>query len=123
VNKRWIFTGDGVNPPHEYDDEETHGTCVASQAVGQKYGVAKFADLVVVKVETAFDPNNPNPDPKTLKEDWISDVLRGLSFIVADITDNRLQGKAVIMLALTVLRPERPRAGKPFSKAHKHRLI
>ena len=47
-NKRWIFTRSNDHVERDEDDGG-HGTCVASKAVGNKYGVARDAELVIVK--------------------------------------------------------------------------
>lgn len=50
--RTWLFPDD-MNPGYHYpntkDDFTGHGSCVASKVVGKNYGVAKDADLVMVK--------------------------------------------------------------------------
>lgn len=65
-------------------DPDGHGTCMASKATGAFYGVAKNADLVIVKYSRLL----------------IGDILTGLAMIQDDIVQNKLQGKAVINLSL-----------------------
>ena len=48
VIRKWIFTLDS-NPVESDDDPDGHGSCVASKIVGNRFGAAKKASLVVVK--------------------------------------------------------------------------
>lgn len=49
VIKRWIYAS-GVPKAEPETDVEGHGTCVASKVAGIKYGVAKKASLIMVKI-------------------------------------------------------------------------
>ena len=76
--KRWIF----VNQTDDLELDPTgHGTCVLSKAAGSYFGVARNANIVLVKI----------PEP-TLR----SDVWAAMAEVSNDISHRRLQGKAVI---------------------------
>ncbi|KAF4440994.1 Serine ase 2 [Fusarium acutatum] len=72
---RWIFSkgASGENDP------DGHGSCCASKALGSTVGVAPKADLVAVKLQMTS---------------W--SLLKAWQAVVLDVTQNRLQGKAVV---------------------------
>lgn len=68
---------------------------MASVALGAKDGVAKRADLVMVRADT-FSKTNKVPDPLAVApERW----LDGLSEVYDDIDRNTLAGKAVLSMS------------------------
>ncbi|KAJ3545794.1 hypothetical protein NM208_g2326 [Fusarium decemcellulare] len=73
--KRWIFSAQATGE----DDPDGHGSCCASKAVGKSVGVAKKADLVVVKLKMTS---------------W--SLLKAWQAVVLDVKENGLQGKAVV---------------------------
>jgi hypothetical protein len=77
---------------------------VASLAIGVKFGAAKKADMVIVKVERVAE------EGQGLR---VSGVLRGLSLVAKDITEHGLMGKAVINMSLDVYRPSKLLTRKP----------
>jgi hypothetical protein len=86
-SKRWLYPGFGSTPDHDQDDKQGHGTCVLSKAAGPQYGVAKNVDVVVVKIQA--DRSNGFSIQS-------SSFMDALLEIRTDISDNKLQGKAVI---------------------------
>ncbi|KAJ0159543.1 Subtilase-type proteinase psp3 [Colletotrichum tanaceti] len=68
-----------------YDEWSNHGTRVASKAVGKTVGVAKLANLVVVRV-----PREPD----------VFDVIEAWDAVSEDIKKRNLQGKAVVSTSL-----------------------
>jgi len=77
-NLRWLFPS---NIPQNHVDEDGHGTCVASKVAGSTFGVAKRANLVIVKL----------PDRPTLSH-WIA----GFAAVARDIVSENLEGRAVV---------------------------
>lgn len=76
------------NVPSDYDTSG-HGTCVLSKAAGAKFGVAKNANIVIVKL------------PQTLYDGGIGDVsylLDGLNIAAKDIVQKKLT-RVVLNLA------------------------
>jgi hypothetical protein len=78
---RWLYP---PGKPKIEGDNTGHGTCIASKVASPTLGVAKSANIVVVRVDS------------------VNDRLASSSFIAAwgvvarDITLNGLQGKAVV---------------------------
>jgi len=75
------------DPPNR-SDEDGHGTCVASKVVGPTYGVAKRANIVVVKVDA---------------EDgavFMSDYIAAWGVVARDMNGHDLWGRAVVMTTL-----------------------
>lgn len=80
VKPRWIFVGTQAEKSVEEDrDSDGHGSCAGSKVNGPKYGVAKKAELVIVKAG-----------------DTSGDTLDGLDQILRDVRDKKLQNKAVV---------------------------
>jgi hypothetical protein len=69
---------------NEYDPTG-RGSCVASKVAGPKFGVAKDANIVMIKV----------PDMT-----WFSDMLWALAGIYGEASQRKLAGKAVVNLSL-----------------------
>jgi subtilisin family serine protease len=88
---RWVPKD---TPLNKQTDEGGHGTCVASKAVGNKFGVAKSADLVLVK-------------PVYRDKDRVmeADIIRRFSVINKDVNNYKLQGKAVVNISIGVRDP------------------
>jgi hypothetical protein len=83
---RWIFVPEVIprasDTTSESDnDPDRHGTCVLAMAVSQKFGVAKKANVVIVKLPA---------DAKA------SSYYESVQLIENDIVTRRLQGKAVV---------------------------
>lgn len=72
---------DVVRDPKAVNEISSHGTCVASKAVGKTVGVAKRANLVTVRVD-------PTPGEFFFVRAWQA--------VLNDIEDRDLQGKAVV---------------------------
>lgn len=81
------------------DDDATdgHGSCVYSMAVGPRYGIAKEADVVIVK-HAKLKKDLPKGEEDTLE----SATLDGMSRILKDIKDSNLKKKAVVNLSFGV---------------------
>lgn len=89
---RWLW------PPEKYlrtnglskteDDQKGHGTCVVSKIAGRDYGIAKKVQIVVCKLYY-----NSKGQPRE------SSVLNCLQYILEDLDDKELQGKAVLNFA------------------------
>lgn len=84
----WLWPKDAG--PLSKTDEDGHGTCVASKAVGNYFGVAKSADLVLVK-------------PR-YKDTWntvkASDFFKWFALIYEDVKEQKMQGKAVLNISI-----------------------
>ena len=76
------MTDDGQGPAL------SHGTCVASKAVGRRYGVSKSSNLVILKVTPA-----------------IEDIIWAFFTAHKNILDRNRQGKAVITFAYAAYTP------------------
>ena len=75
------------DPPNR-SDGNGHGTCVASKVVGPTYGVAKRANIVVVKI---------------IEEDErisISDYIAAWGVVARDMNGHDLWGRAVVVTTL-----------------------
>jgi subtilisin family serine protease len=70
------------------DDENGHGSHVAGTIAGATFGVAKSADIVAVKVLDA-DGSGSN-----------SGVLQGMQFVIDDVQQKNIAGKAVMNMSL-----------------------
>ncbi|EFQ31682.1 subtilase [Colletotrichum graminicola M1.001] len=80
-NKRWLFASEDTAE----DDKNGHGSCVQSLVNGPLFGVAKAADIVIVKLGARFTLDN---------------ILFGLLLVYQDVIKNKLQGKAVVNMSL-----------------------
>jgi len=82
---RWLFL---PNEPQNESDENGHGTCVTSKVTSTAYGVAKNANIVVMKVHPI--------------DDYIavSRYIEACAIVARDIESRGLQGKAVICSTL-----------------------
>lgn len=77
---RWIFGGAQADKSVEEDlGSDGHGSCAGSKVNGPKYGVAKQANLVVVKASINID-----------------ETLDSLNKIIEDVREKKLQGKAIV---------------------------
>jgi len=75
---RWLYLpGD----PHVEGADDGHGTCVASKVASPTFGVAKSANIVVVKMAG---------------EMTISRYIAAFAVITGDIASANMQGKAVV---------------------------
>jgi len=83
---RWLYLPEEPEIPR---DENGHGTCVASKIVGPAFGVAKRADIVVVKM-------HPINDMVVM-----SRVIAAWGVVARDIASNGMQRKAVISVTLS----------------------
>ncbi|GKT44795.1 alkaline proteinase [Colletotrichum spaethianum] len=89
VKPRWIFAGSQADKSVEEDnDSDGHGSCAGSKVNGPTYGVAKKADLVIVKTGMSS-----------------GDTLDGLSQILTDVRDKKLQNKAVVNFSRSIDNP------------------
>ena len=82
---RWLYLPDA---PQIQDDITGHGTCVASKVTGLAFGVAKNANLVIVKAI----PQN------TLAR--VSHLISAWAVVARDIDSEDLVGKAVVTTSL-----------------------
>ncbi|KAL8993004.1 MAG: hypothetical protein Q9169_006662 [Polycauliona sp. 2 TL-2023] len=104
--KRWIIPGNREDHRYTIDETETdpesgegHGSCVYSMAVGPRFGIAKNADVVIVK-HAIFNQMNPD-DPD--EEDTVESVtLDGMASILAEVKDLHLGNKTVVNLSFGV---------------------
>ena len=83
---RWLFIS---GEPQIRRDDHGHGTCVASKVASLSFGVAKSADIVVVKIRLV-DNNIP-----------ISNIIAAWGAVGADIASNNLEQKAVISASMS----------------------
>ena len=77
---RWLYI---PGEPQIQSDENGHGTCVVSKVMGPTFGVAKGANIVVVKV------------PPINGRFRMSRVFHSWAVAALDIASNNLQGRAV----------------------------
>jgi hypothetical protein len=89
---RWIFIRDFDT---RQADEKNHGSCVLANAVSPRFGTAKNADIVIVKMP--WIANSGGADIKVMLDEL--DFLEGLMKIRSDVRDNDLRGKAVLNLS------------------------
>jgi len=80
-NIRWLYLPD---EPHIESDAIGHGTCATSKVIGPTFGVAKSANIVVMKVY----PTGGNLQPSHLIAAW--------GIVASDIASNGLRGRAVV---------------------------
>ncbi|KAL8909225.1 MAG: hypothetical protein Q9171_005143 [Xanthocarpia ochracea] len=103
--KKWIFPGNPNDPRYTIDTTETdksetsHGSCVYSMAVGPRFGVAKNADVVIVK-HAIF--NREDSDDSDEEDTVESATLDGMAMILADVKGSELKKKAVVNLSFGV---------------------
>ena len=83
---RWLFL---PGEPQTQGDNVGHGTCVASKVASLSFGVAKSADIVVVRVDLV-DGKFP-----------MSNVLAAWGVVAADIASNNLEQKAVVSASMS----------------------
>ncbi|KAI9840478.1 MAG: hypothetical protein M1837_001584 [Sclerophora amabilis] len=114
--KRWIMSGDPFQEIYDdrEDDPGDHGDCVFARAVGAKYGVAKNANVVIVKCPALLDA----PDKTTTTQ---SSLLGGLVDILNDVQFNHLQKRAVVNLSYG-FRPGSGRIERQFVARYKEVL-
>src|SRR5450432_4652840 len=67
------------------NDPDGHGSCVASKVAGPEFGVAKNANIVMIKL------------PRKM---LLGEILSTLTWIDADVTARNLRGKAVLNLSI-----------------------
>ena len=89
---RWLYLPD---EPKIENDEVGHGTCVASKVSGPIFGVAKSADIVLVKIYPVHGSIH------------VSRYIAAWGVIAKDIALKNLQGKAVVS---TAVNSEQPRS-------------
>jgi hypothetical protein len=85
-NLRWLFPSN-IPQNHVDDDPDGHGTCAASKVIGPTFGVAKRANLVMVKL----------PGSSTTLSQWIA----GFAAAARDIAEEHLEGRAVVCTTLS----------------------
>jgi cerevisin len=83
---RWLYL---PGQPRIEGDNVGHGTCIASKIAGPVFGVAKSANIVVVRVDLVNGKVLP------------SSAIAALGVVARDITLNGLQGRAVINAAIS----------------------
>jgi len=89
---RWLYL---PGEPKIKNDEFGHGTCVASKVAGPTFGVAKSANIVVVKMQpVAVDLH-------------MSHVTAAWGIVAGDIASKNMRGKAVVS---TAINSEQPRS-------------
>ena len=81
---RWLYL---PNEPHVQSDSSGtgHGTCVASKVASPTFGVAKSANIVVVKLQPV--------DGLVL----VSHMISAWGVVAADIASQNLYGIAVVL--------------------------
>ena len=89
---RWLYL---PGEPKIKNDEFGHGTCVASKVSSPTFGVAKSADLVLVKIYPI--------DGKI----HVSRYIAALGVVADDIASKNMRGKAVVS---TAINSEQPRS-------------
>ena len=82
---RWLFL---PGEPRTQSDDFGHGTCVTSKVASPTFGVAKTANLVIVKLY----PINGHIAT--------SRVITAWAVVAHDIASNNMQGSAVVSIAL-----------------------
>lgn len=87
---RWLFLPD---KPRIKNDNSGHGTCVASKVASPNFGVAKTADMVVVKVDIEGDLF------------LTSDIIAAWGVVARDIASRGLQGRSVVTASMTGEQP------------------
>ena len=85
-----VYNYPSLNAKYDHDG---HGAAMVSKAVGGLYGVARAANLVVVR-EPIFKENG-----KTTRR--ISHWIDAFNKILGDIVENKLEGKAVVNLSFS----------------------
>jgi len=83
----WLYLPD---EPQIEGDEHGHGTCVTSKVTSPTFGVAKSANIVVVKTETMDGMG-------TLR---LSQYFDAFVLVTGDVVSRNLQGRAVLTTSL-----------------------
>jgi len=83
---RWLYL---PNKPNIQGDDNGHGTCVASKVASRNFGVAKSANIVVVKVDLV---NGRIP---------MSSGIAVWGVVARDIALKGMQGKAVVSASIS----------------------
>ena len=83
---RWLYL---PGKPEVEGDDNGHGTCVASKVASPTFGVAKSANLVVVRVDAIVD------------QIQTSSAIAAWGVVARDITLKGLQGKAVVSASIS----------------------
>ncbi|KAJ5820587.1 hypothetical protein N7474_006178 [Penicillium riverlandense] len=87
------LAGQEIAHPQMWTDSMGHGTCMASKIVGERYGVAKAANLTIVPYisgSEADGEDDEDEDEDGIEDSfWISYMMAGLQAIVDDIDDQR----------------------------------
>jgi len=83
---RWLFV---PGEPEIQGDDIGHGSCVASKVASPSFGVAKSANIVLVRVDPV--------DGKVL----VSNVIAAWGVIAADITSKNMEQKAVVSSSMS----------------------
>ena len=83
---RWLYLPD---EPQIEGDEIGHGTCVASKVASPTFGVAKSANIVMVKLPPINNSVN------------VSRYIAALAVIARDIASKNLQTRSVISTTLS----------------------
>jgi hypothetical protein len=84
----WIYVP-GATRDEDDSDDHGHGTCVLAWAVSPKYGVAKNADSVIVKLPVHYDEQRRLGTTVTA-------ILTALIFTLGDVRTKGLQRRAVV---------------------------
>lgn len=91
--KDFIFApGASATRTDETDHGMEDGTCMASKIFGPRYGVAKKANVVMVKM---------SPDQRKRGSITMIEMLSALAMVKNDIHVRGIKGKAVVSLTYT----------------------
>ena len=82
--EEWLFPNPQDTVKEDAAPGKGHGTCVAAKAVGKELGVAKNANIVLVKVG---------------QRNEFRFFLQGLLLVIDHVEKNKLEGKAVINIS------------------------
>jgi hypothetical protein len=85
----WLYDIESDNKPNDYYN---HGTCVLAWAVSPKYGVAKKANMVIVKIPV-YQKDNGDYSCSC------GGLLASIYLSLGDIQKKGLQGKVVINIS------------------------
>ena len=82
---RWLYL---PGEPQIEDDENGHGTCITSKVASRTFGVAKSANIVIVKIYPIADTIH------------VSRFIAAWGIVAGDIASTNMQGKAVVSIAV-----------------------
>lgn len=84
----WLYAPGAIHDEDD-SDEHGHGTCVLAWAVSPKYGVAKNANSVIVKLPVHYNEEGRLGTT-------ITGLITGLTVILAHVRTKGLQRRAVV---------------------------